>query len=91
MFYLLFFKVWKMYMYSDLWFLWKLTRNVLDSFAHISKDQLLTQSSKQDLQKERELGFNHVSIVKLIFYLWKKNSLANQKLEFTANILGLLM
>lgn len=61
-------------MYSDLWFLWKLTRNVLDSFAHISKDQLLTQSSKQDLQKEREweLGFNHVSIVKLIFYLWRK-------------------
>lgn len=91
MFYLLFFKVWKMDMYSDLWFLWKLTRNVLDSFAHISKDQLLTQSSKQDLQKERELGFNHVSIVKLIFYLWKKNSLVNQKLEFTANILGLLM
>lgn len=91
MFYLLFFKVWKMYMYSNLWFLWKLTRNVLDSFVHISKDQLLTQSSKQDLQKERELGFNHVSIVKLIFYLWKKNSLVNQKLEFTANILGLLM
>lgn len=91
MFYLLFFKVWKMYMYSDLWFLWKLTRNVLNSFAHISKDQLLTPSSKQDLQKERELGFNHVSIVKLIFYLWKKNSLVNQKLEFTANILGLLM
>lgn len=59
----------------------------------ISKDQLLTQSSKQDLQKEREweLGFNHVSIVKSIFYLWKKNSLVNQKLEFTANILGLLM
>lgn len=91
MFYLLFFKVWKMYMYSDLLFLWKLTRNVLDSFAHISKDQLLTQSSKQDLQKERELGFNHVSIVKSIFYLWKKTSLVNQKLEFTANILGLLM
>lgn len=63
------------------------------TFAHISKDQLLTQSSKQDLQKEREweLGFKHVSIVKLIFYLWKKNSLVNQKLEFTANILGLLM
>lgn len=67
-------------MYSDLWFLWKLTRNVVDSFAHISKDQLLTQSSKQDLQKEREweLGFNHVSIVKLIFYLWKKTAYGSQ-------------
>lgn len=66
---------------------------ILLPFYSISKDQLLTQSSKQDLQKEREweLGFNHVSIVKLIFYLWKKNSLVNQKLEFTANILGLLM